>query len=152
MERFIILKQIEHHGLLNSSRSRQETQKTCFWYCGYILIYTLLKKDVVRTFSWDKRLENLVKENVFLGGKDTTIVSPSLYKDRFRIAIEKYFLMVYSITLKKVTRLGPWKMLRPLRTSKTKYSPSVKYNLSTLASSTLSELETFSKYCANEVR
>jgi hypothetical protein len=41
-------------------------------------------------------LESWVKESVFLGGggKEPTIVSPRLYRVRFRAAMERYFLMV----------------------------------------------------------
>ncbi|SAM00139.1 hypothetical protein [Absidia glauca] len=52
--------------------------------------------DFIRTFTWDKKLESWVKESVFLGGggKEPTIVSPRLYRVRFRAAMERYFLMV----------------------------------------------------------
>ncbi|KAJ1968249.1 Mitochondrial distribution and morphology protein 12, partial [Dimargaris verticillata] len=52
--------------------------------------------DFIRTFTWDKRLENWVKEAPFLGGggKQPTIVSPKQYKNRFRSAMERYFTVV----------------------------------------------------------
>ncbi|KAJ3046413.1 1-phosphatidylinositol-3-phosphate 5-kinase [Rhizophlyctis rosea] len=52
--------------------------------------------DYIRTFTWDKKLESWVKETAFLGGggKEPTIVSPRQYKNRFREAMERYFLMV----------------------------------------------------------
>ncbi|OAJ42226.1 hypothetical protein BDEG_25711 [Batrachochytrium dendrobatidis JEL423] len=52
--------------------------------------------DFIRTFTWDKKLESWVKETGFLGGggKEPTIVTPRQYKNRFREAMEKYFLMV----------------------------------------------------------
>lgn len=52
--------------------------------------------DFIRTYTWDKKLENWVKESAFLGGngKEPTIVSPEQYKNRFRDAMEGYFLMV----------------------------------------------------------
>ncbi|KAJ3161653.1 1-phosphatidylinositol-3-phosphate 5-kinase [Geranomyces michiganensis] len=52
--------------------------------------------DFIRTFTWDKKLESWVKESAFLGGggKEPTIVSPRQYKNRFREAMERYFLMV----------------------------------------------------------
>lgn len=52
--------------------------------------------DFIRTFTWDKKLESWVKETGFLGGsgKEPTIVSPRIYKNRFREAMERYFLMV----------------------------------------------------------
>jgi 1-phosphatidylinositol-3-phosphate 5-kinase len=49
--------------------------------------------DYIRTFTWDKRLENWVKD--FGGaGKEPTIVTPKQYKQRFRSAMERYFPMV----------------------------------------------------------
>jgi 1-phosphatidylinositol-3-phosphate 5-kinase len=54
--------------------------------------------DFIRTFTWDKKLENWVKEAGFFTAagnvKDPTIVSPRVYKNRFREAMERYFLMV----------------------------------------------------------
>ena len=52
--------------------------------------------DFIRTFTWDKQLESWVKETGFLGGgrKEPTIVTPRQYKNRFREAMDKYFLMV----------------------------------------------------------
>ena len=52
--------------------------------------------DFIRTFTWDKKLESWVKETGFLGGggKEPTIVTPRQYKNRFREAMDKYFLMV----------------------------------------------------------
>ncbi|CAG8545859.1 16743_t:CDS:2 [Acaulospora morrowiae] len=52
--------------------------------------------DFIRTFTLDKRLESWVKESGILGGggKEPTIVSPRQYKNRFREAMDKYFLMV----------------------------------------------------------
>ncbi|KAG0146018.1 hypothetical protein CROQUDRAFT_78200 [Cronartium quercuum f. sp. fusiforme G11] len=49
--------------------------------------------DYLRTYSWDKRLETLVKE---LGGSSKeapTIITPSLYKARFRRAMARYFIV-----------------------------------------------------------
>ena len=57
-------------------------------------MYFLLKKqsDFIRTFTLDKKLESWVKESGFLGGggKEPTIVSPKLYKNRFREAMDRY--------------------------------------------------------------
>ncbi|KAJ3222078.1 1-phosphatidylinositol-3-phosphate 5-kinase [Clydaea vesicula] len=51
--------------------------------------------DFIRTYTWDKKIESWVKEsNILGGGKEPTIVSPRIYKNRFREAMEKYFLMV----------------------------------------------------------
>jgi len=51
--------------------------------------------DYIRTFTWDKKLESWVKESGILGGggKDPTIISPVQYKNRFREAMARYFLM-----------------------------------------------------------
>lgn len=52
--------------------------------------------DYIRTFTWDKRLEMVVKSSGLLGGqgKLPTIVSPELYRSRFVEAMERYFLPV----------------------------------------------------------
>ncbi|XP_074513689.1 1-phosphatidylinositol 3-phosphate 5-kinase isoform X2 [Sebastes fasciatus] len=52
--------------------------------------------DYIRTFTWDKRLEMVVKSTGILGGqgKLPTVVSPELYRGRFCEAMDKYFLMV----------------------------------------------------------
>ncbi|XP_026327976.1 putative 1-phosphatidylinositol 3-phosphate 5-kinase [Hyposmocoma kahamanoa] len=46
--------------------------------------------DYIRTFTWDKKLEHLVKKN--LGSGQPTVVSPLEYKRRFFAAARKYFL------------------------------------------------------------
>ncbi|KAJ0178091.1 hypothetical protein K1T71_005914 [Dendrolimus kikuchii] len=46
--------------------------------------------DYIRTFTWDKKLEHLVKKN--LGSGQPTVVSPLEYKRRFCAAARKYFL------------------------------------------------------------
>uniref|UniRef100_A0A672STN3 1-phosphatidylinositol-3-phosphate 5-kinase n=1 Tax=Sinocyclocheilus grahami TaxID=75366 RepID=A0A672STN3_SINGR len=52
--------------------------------------------DYIRTFTWDKKLEMVVKSTGILGGqgKMPTVVSPELYRSRFCEAMDKYFLMV----------------------------------------------------------
>ena len=52
--------------------------------------------DYIRTFTWDKRLEMVVKSTNLLGGQKglPTIVSPELYRTRFCEAMERYFLPV----------------------------------------------------------
>ncbi|AQZ11038.1 FAB1 (YFR019W) [Zygosaccharomyces parabailii] len=53
--------------------------------------------DFIRTFTWDKKLENWVKEKSIVGGnsiKKPTVVTPKQYKNRFREAMERYILMV----------------------------------------------------------
>ncbi|XP_078260363.1 1-phosphatidylinositol 3-phosphate 5-kinase isoform X8 [Rhinoraja longicauda] len=52
--------------------------------------------DYIRTFTWDKKLEMVVKSTGILGGqgKMPTVVSPELYRTRFCEAMDKYFLKV----------------------------------------------------------
>lgn len=53
--------------------------------------------DFIRTFTWDKKLENWVKEKGLVGGSGTkkpTVVTPKQYKTRFREAMDRYILMV----------------------------------------------------------
>ncbi|XP_036361555.1 1-phosphatidylinositol 3-phosphate 5-kinase isoform X2 [Octopus sinensis] len=49
--------------------------------------------DYIRTFTWDKKLEMVVKATGFLGGasKMPTVVFPELYKSRFLEAMDRYF-------------------------------------------------------------
>ena len=51
--------------------------------------------DYIRTFTWDKKLETLVKSTV-LGSSQgpPTVVSPALYRSRFLDAMDRYFLLV----------------------------------------------------------
>ncbi|KAG7665522.1 MDM12 [[Candida] subhashii] len=57
--------------------------------------------DWLRTFTWDKKVENWVKGNNLIGGnkrgKDPTIVTPKQYRARFREAMERYILEVPDI-------------------------------------------------------
>ncbi|XP_060802481.1 1-phosphatidylinositol 3-phosphate 5-kinase [Amyelois transitella] len=46
--------------------------------------------DYIRTFTWDKKLEHLVKKN--LGSGQPTVLSPADYRRRFSAACRKYFL------------------------------------------------------------
>ncbi|OXU27408.1 hypothetical protein TSAR_004798 [Trichomalopsis sarcophagae] len=52
--------------------------------------------DYLRTFTWDKKIETMVKKSGILGGqgKLPTIVSPGEYRARFIAAMHKYFLPV----------------------------------------------------------
>lgn len=52
--------------------------------------------DYIRTFTWDKKIETMVKKSGLLGGqgKLPTIVSPDEYRKRFQSAMERYFLGV----------------------------------------------------------
>ncbi|KAG8194044.1 hypothetical protein JTE90_028386 [Oedothorax gibbosus] len=52
--------------------------------------------DYIRTFTWDKKVEMLIKSSGILGGhgKLPTVVSPELYKMRFSEAMDSYFLWI----------------------------------------------------------
>ncbi|KCV70822.1 hypothetical protein H696_03179 [Fonticula alba] len=52
--------------------------------------------DYIRTYTWDKKLERWVKETGLLGGgsQAPTILSPQMYQDRFRRAIDSYLQVV----------------------------------------------------------
>lgn len=52
--------------------------------------------DYIRTFTWDKKFEMLIKSSGILGGhgKLPTVISPELYKIRFCEAMDSYFLWV----------------------------------------------------------
>ncbi|XP_076363235.1 1-phosphatidylinositol 3-phosphate 5-kinase fab1 isoform X2 [Tachypleus tridentatus] len=52
--------------------------------------------DYIRTFTWDKKIEMVVKSTGILGGhgKLPTVVSPELYRMRFCEAMDGYFLWV----------------------------------------------------------
>ncbi|XP_055998370.1 1-phosphatidylinositol 3-phosphate 5-kinase-like isoform X3 [Ostrea edulis] len=47
--------------------------------------------DYIRTFTWDKKLEMLLKSR---GGLQPTVVSPDIYRTRFLDAMGRYFLPV----------------------------------------------------------
>lgn len=55
--------------------------------------------DWLRTFTWDKKVENWVKGKSLVGkkGKDPTIVTPKQYRVRFREAMDRYILEVPDI-------------------------------------------------------
>ncbi|KUJ18796.1 uncharacterized protein LY89DRAFT_613904 [Mollisia scopiformis] len=50
--------------------------------------------DVVRTYTWDKKLESWIKDRGFAGGgrNKPTVTSPKEYKSRFREAMNRYIL------------------------------------------------------------
>ena len=52
--------------------------------------------DYLRQYTWDKQLETYVKASGVLGGagREPTVISPNLYKKRFRRAMSRYFVMV----------------------------------------------------------
>jgi 1-phosphatidylinositol-3-phosphate 5-kinase len=51
--------------------------------------------DYVRQYTWDKHLETWVKSAGIMSskGKGPTVISPKLYKGRFREAMDRYFLL-----------------------------------------------------------
>jgi 1-phosphatidylinositol-3-phosphate 5-kinase len=51
------------------------------------------KKDYLRVFTWDKKVETYIK-TISGQGKMPTIVSPEVYRKRFINAIDRYFLSV----------------------------------------------------------
>ncbi|KAH9178847.1 hypothetical protein EDB89DRAFT_1901620 [Lactarius sanguifluus] len=66
--------------------------------------------DYVRTYTLDKKLENWVKESGFLGGagKEPTVVTPKLYRQRFVSAMERYFPLVTPAFLDRLTVPDRW--------------------------------------------
>ncbi|XP_054715283.1 1-phosphatidylinositol 3-phosphate 5-kinase-like [Uloborus diversus] len=52
--------------------------------------------DYIRTFTWDKKVEMMIKSSGLLGGhgKMPTVVSPELYRMRFCEAMDSYFLWI----------------------------------------------------------
>ncbi|KAK4783149.1 hypothetical protein SAY86_007523 [Trapa natans] len=53
--------------------------------------------DFMRQYTWDKHLETWVKTSGILGGsrnESPTVISPQMYKKRFRKAMTAYFVMV----------------------------------------------------------
>ncbi|KAL8580115.1 hypothetical protein ACOMHN_061229 [Nucella lapillus] len=50
--------------------------------------------DYIRTFTWDKKLEMVIKTSWGGQGKMPTVVSPQLYRGRFLEAMDRYFLNV----------------------------------------------------------
>ncbi len=53
--------------------------------------------DYIRAFTWDKKVEQLLKQSGLLGRGDRrqpTCVDPGLYMERFREAMYKYFITV----------------------------------------------------------
>ena len=67
----------------------------CRWYLFiyYLLIiyYLFYQKDYNREYTWDKFLETGVKSVGILAGKSApTVVSPKNYRERFRMAMDRY--------------------------------------------------------------
>lgn len=50
--------------------------------------------DCVRTYTFDKKIENIIKGSGIVGGgrNKPTVISPKEYKRRFRVAMERYVL------------------------------------------------------------
>lgn len=50
--------------------------------------------DFIRQYTWDKKLEMGVKSVGLIAGQNVpTIISPQNYKIRFRLAMERYFMV-----------------------------------------------------------
>ena len=63
-----------------------------FYHKVYLLLGII---DYIRTFTWDKKLETLVKSTVLGAGQGPpTVVSPEVYRNRFLEAMDRYFLLV----------------------------------------------------------
>lgn len=62
----------------------------------HLLSLAIYIADYIRTFTWDKKLETMVKKSGILGGqgKLPTIISPEEYRARFIAAMHRYFLPV----------------------------------------------------------
>lgn len=79
-----------------------ENKELVLGIIGKFLVITMLKinpiafVDYIRTFTWDKKIETMVKKTGILGGqgKLPTIVSPEEYQKRFIQAMHTYFLEV----------------------------------------------------------
>ncbi len=60
--------------------------------------------DYLRVFSWDKKLEQILKSSAGIlsgrGQQQPTIVSPNLYRDRFREAMYKNFILLPDFSYK----------------------------------------------------
>jgi 1-phosphatidylinositol-3-phosphate 5-kinase len=50
--------------------------------------------DYLRVFTWDKKVETVIKTIAGGQGKMPTIVSPEVYRNRFINAIDRYFFEV----------------------------------------------------------
>jgi hypothetical protein len=60
--------------------------------CGVLLVCR--RPDYVRVYTWDKKLEMGVKSVGLIAGQHMpTIISPQNYKIRFRLAMERYFIV-----------------------------------------------------------
>ena len=79
---FLSSLQVVDYSLLVGLNERDSVQ-----YCGII--------DYIRQYTWDKRLETAVKSTGIIAGQAApTVISPNSYKQRFRLAMERYFAAV----------------------------------------------------------
>lgn len=60
--------------------------------------------DCIRTYTWDKKLESWIKDR---GKNKPTITSPKDYRNRFRIAMEKYILQAPNCWHQFPSRMTP---------------------------------------------
>jgi 1-phosphatidylinositol-3-phosphate 5-kinase len=65
--------------------------------------------DCIRTYTWDKKLESWIKDR---GKNKPTITSPKDYRNRFRIAMEKYILQAPNCWHQFNPRVGASKQMR----------------------------------------
>uniref|UniRef100_A0A182QYI4 1-phosphatidylinositol-3-phosphate 5-kinase n=1 Tax=Anopheles farauti TaxID=69004 RepID=A0A182QYI4_9DIPT len=85
------------------------TRDACFLERNEVMDYSLLiglennKKnlvvgiiDYIRTYTLDKKFESMIKQSGLMGGhgKLPTVLPPKMYKNRFTVAMERYFLCV----------------------------------------------------------
>ena len=65
--------------------------------------------DYIGTYTWYKKLEN--KGKTALTGKEGTVIPPNKYADRFRNAMDQYFVMVpgkYRLIDRHLISLDKW--------------------------------------------
>ncbi|XP_052896757.1 putative 1-phosphatidylinositol 3-phosphate 5-kinase [Anopheles moucheti] len=85
------------------------TRDACFLERNEVMDYSLLVGlesteknlvigiiDYIRTYTLDKKIESVIKQSGLMGGhgKLPTVISPKMYKNRFIVAMERYFLCV----------------------------------------------------------
>jgi hypothetical protein len=62
--------------------------------------------DYIRRFTWDKQVESWVKSGITGKGKNPTVISPDQYKNRFRAAMQSYFLLIPDKFIGKAAVVG----------------------------------------------
>ncbi|XP_014610416.1 PREDICTED: 1-phosphatidylinositol 3-phosphate 5-kinase isoform X2 [Polistes canadensis] len=77
-------------------RTYIHTHTSLTYFIKNVSNYCYSASDYIRTFTWDKKLETMVKKSGILGGqgKLPTIISPEEYRARFIAAMHRYFLPV----------------------------------------------------------